>query len=188
MNRIILKFLNPPILIIITLLCVVIQTSLFQSWPLLYLQPDFILLAVVWCALKRNFEEGGIITLIVANIAEVHSAAPAGLFLTTYMLVYLGIRGASQIIVIPGRLSIVMVTMFSSIVWKLEGLWILHFLGAAGNQWKHTVTLLFPGAVIEGVVSIWFFRALEKFDWMTYKNARAEKLSEGEMDLEGELI
>ncbi len=188
MNRIILKYLNGPILILITMLGIVIQTSLFQTWPLLYLQPDFVLLTVIWCALKRNFEEGGIITLIIANIAEVHSAAPQGFFLITYMLVYLGIRGAAQIIVIPGRFSIVMVTLFASVTWKLAGLEVLNFLGVAGNQWRHTLTLLFPGAVIQGVFSIWFFRWLEKFDWITFKNTRAEKLSEDEMDLEGEMI
>jgi hypothetical protein len=59
-------------------------------------------------------------------------------------------------------------------------------MGVSANQWRHMVVLLFPGAVMEGVVGIWVYRWLEKFDWVTYKHARASQLLEDSMQLEGE--
>jgi hypothetical protein len=186
MTRIILRALNAPILIFFVIIGVALQSSLFSSWPLLYFQPDVVLLAVVWCALRRNFTEGGIITLIVSNLSEIHSAAPQGLFFISYMAVYLLVRAASRFLVIPSLFSYAMITSLSSMLWKLTGLLVLYLLGASGNQWKHTITFLFSGAAIEGIVSIWIYRWLEKFDWVTYKNIRAERAMEEELQLDSE--
>jgi hypothetical protein len=186
MTRIILRALNAPILIIFILVGIAIQSSLFSSWPLLYFQPDVVLFAVVWCGLRRGFLEGGIITLIIANMAEIHSAAPQGLYLISYMSVYFLVRATSRFLVIPSLLSYSMLTSFCSMVWKLIGLLVLHLLGASGNQWKHTVTYLFLGAATEGVFSIWVYRWLEKFDWVTFKNARAEHAADEELQMDSE--
>jgi hypothetical protein len=79
-----------------------------------------------------------------------------------------------------------MLTSFSSIAWKLASLLVLYLLGASANQWKHTVTYLFIGAAVEGVFSLWVYRWLERFDWVTYKNARAERAMEEELQLDSE--
>ncbi|HTL12503.1 MAG TPA: hypothetical protein VL588_08455, partial [Bdellovibrionota bacterium] len=73
MNKIILRHLNPAFLLILAVVGAAFQTSLFSFYPLLYLQPDLLLLLVVWCALRRKFFEGGILTLVLGDIAEVHS-------------------------------------------------------------------------------------------------------------------
>lgn len=180
MTRILLRSLNAPGLILIALFGIVLQTALFRSWPLNYLQPDIVLIVVIWCALKRDFTEGGILTLILAEICEIHSAAPQGLFLICYMLIYLLIRLADWLLVIPNLFTIVMLTLFASAFWKLSSLGVLHFLGISANQWRHTLALLFPGAVVEGLVSIWMYRWLDKFDLLTYKSALADNaLEEG---------
>src|SRR5262245_36686835 len=101
MTRILLRYLNFPALVLLVILGVAIQTSLFASYPFLYLQPDFVLLAVMWCALHRGFSEGGALTLIFAEIAEAHSAAPQGIFLASYMAIYLLVRFAARFVVIP---------------------------------------------------------------------------------------
>ena len=59
MTRIILKALNAPLLIIFVSIGIALQSSLFSSWPLVYFQPDIVLIAVVWCGLRRSFTEGG---------------------------------------------------------------------------------------------------------------------------------
>lgn len=191
MTRILLRFFNFPGLILLTLLGIAVQTSLFSFWPLNYLQPDVVLLVVVWMALKRGFFEGGMLTLIISDFAELHSAAPQGMFMITYMSVFLCMRGLARLIVIPNVNSLVMVTLFVSLFWKLECLGVLHLLGAGGNQWRHTLLYLFPGAVIEGVLSIWVYRGLEKYDGATYKSVRKENaalMSDDELALEGEVI
>jgi hypothetical protein len=139
MTRILLRFFNFPGLILLTVLAIAVQTSLFSFWPLNYLQPDVVLLVVVWMALKRGFFEGGALTLIISDFAELHSASPQGLLMIGYMTVFLAMRGLSRLIVIPNVISLVMVTLFVSLFWKLECLGVLHLLGAGGNQWRHTL-------------------------------------------------
>lgn len=192
MNRILLRFFNFPGLLLLTLLAIAVQTSLFSFWPLQYLQPDVVLLVVVWMALKRGFAEGGILVLLISDFSELHSAAPQGLFFLTYMTVFLCVRALSRLIVIPNIHSLVMVTLFVSLFWKLECLGILHLLGAAGNQWRHTLLYLFPGAVVEGLLSIWVYRVLEKYDRATFKMSQGghgSNASEDDLSLfEGEAV
>lgn len=185
MIRIILRALNAPILIFLVAIAIALQSSLFLSWPLLYFQPDIILLVVVWCALRRGFEEGGLVTLIIANIGEIHSATPRGLFLISYMGVYLLVRASSRFITIPNLFSYAMVTLVASIVWKLLGLLVLYLLGVSANQWKHTLTFLLLGAAIEGTISLWIYRWLDQLDWMTFKNTKADHSEELQLDSEG---
>src|SRR3990167_5752551 len=150
-----------------------IQSSLFAFYPLTYLQPDVVLLAVIWFALNREFTKGGILTLIVGEVAEIHSSCPRGTFLTTYMFVYLGIRLLSRYVMVPRLSSLVGLTFFASAAWKLATLGVLHLLDAAGNQWRHTLIFLVPGALIEGAAGIWIFRRLELYDRATFEDARA---------------
>lgn len=186
MTRILLRFFNFPGLVLLTLLGIAVQTSLFSFWPLNYLQPDIVLLVVVWMALRRGFAEGGVLTLVISDFAELHSAAPQGMFMITYMGVFLCVRGLARLVVIPNVHSLVMLTLFISLTWKLECLGILHLLGAGGNQWRHTLLYLFPGAVVEGMLSIVVYRALEKYDWATYKSVRKEHADDDDLELEGQ--
>ena len=186
MTRFFLSFLNAPALILLVAIGIAIQSSLFASYPLLYLQPDVVLVTVIWCALRRGFTEGGILTLIFAEMAEIHSASPQGLFLISFMLVYLGVRGISKLFVIPHLSSLIILTMCASIFWKLSCLGVLHLMNLAGNQWRHTLVLLMPGAVMEGVCAIWLYRGLDKFDLLTLKNERSRTALADEIQLEGE--
>jgi len=136
--------------------------------------------------MRRSFTEGGILTLICANIAELHSASPQGVLLVSYMVIYLLVRIAARVFVIPGLASLIIVTLCASVGWKFMYLIVLQLLGAGANQWRHMLSLLFPGAVMEGVVAIWLFRWLDRFDWITYKNARARQILEDELQLDGE--
>lgn len=186
MTRLFLRMMNAPGLVILAAIGVALQTSLFASYPLMYLQPDVILLAVIWCALRRGFTEGGVLTLILANIGELHSAAPQGLFLISYMAIYLCVRASSRFLVIPDLQSLVALTLCASVLWKFVVMFILHLLGEGTNQWRHTVALLLPGAVMTGLAAIWAYRGLEWFDWKTYKSARARQMLEDELLLDGE--
>ena len=188
MTQFLLRILNTPILFVAVLVGVAIQTSCFASYPLMYLQPDIVLIVVVWCALRRDFTEGGILTLLFANISEIHSSAPQGLFLISYMTVFLTIRGLSKLFVIHEKASLVGLTIFASFLWKLTGLMILHLIDQGENQWRHTIALLIPGAVMEAVVGVWAYRLLDRFDWETYKNPRARQIAEDETFLEEETV
>ena len=186
MIRLLLRWLNAPALVLLAAIGVAIQTSLFATYPLMYLQPDVVLILVIWCALHRSFTEGGILTLIFANIAEIHSSSPQGLFLVSYMAVYLIMRMSARMFVINGLVTTIILTLIGSILWKFSYIITLLLLGTGSNQWRHLLVLLFPGAAIEGAVGIWLYRWLEKFDWVTYKNERARQMLEDGLQLDGE--
>ncbi|OFZ81658.1 MAG: hypothetical protein A2583_01805 [Bdellovibrionales bacterium RIFOXYD1_FULL_53_11] len=186
MFKLILRILNPVVFFFMVVAGVAVQTSLFALYPLNYLQPDIILLAVIWCALRRNFIEGGILTLVFANVAEIHTSAPQGLFLCCYMAVYLGLRAASRFFIIPSISSLIIATLCSSILWKFSYVTVLHLLGAGAQQWRHMLMFLFPGAVMEGILGVWVFKAMERFDWITFKNEKARQMLEDELQLDGE--
>jgi hypothetical protein len=175
MTRLFLRALNAPALVILAALGVALQTSLFATWPLQYLEPDLVLLVVVWCGLHRDFTEGGILTLIIAELAELHSAAPQGHFLILYMSIYLLIRGASRILVLPGVSSLVLLTIAVSLYFKFASLLLLKALGSPAIPWKKTLLLALPTATIEGLAGGWVFKWLEHFDIVTFKDPRAER-------------
>lgn len=186
MNRLFLKFLNAPILVLLVLFSMAIQTSLFSNYPLNYMQPDIVLLAVIWFGLNRKFTEGGVLTIILAYLAELHSSCPRGFFLITYILFYFTVRASSKYLVLSSAINKTYFTLVGSVFFKLIGLWILYLMGLSQNQWQHTITLLLPGSVVAGAVSIWVFQFLEWYDKKTFKDPRTEKALEDELSLDGE--
>lgn len=186
MTRTILKALNTPVFILFVTLGVALQSSLFSSWPFSYFQPDIVLLAVIWCSLRRNFIEGGILTLIFANLSEVHSASPQGLFLITDMALYLIVRAGSRFLVIPTLMHYTILAMAGSMIWKLLSATVLYLLAGTTSGLRHTLTFLILGAAVEGFFSIWLFKWLEKFDWITFKHFKAERVMDEDLNLEYE--
>jgi len=172
-SQFILRYANAPLLILMVLLGVGIQTSFFSFYPLNYLQPDIILLIVIWMSFKRPFIEGGILTLIFSEIAEVHTSGIRGIFFITYMSIYLLIKLFNKMLIFQSYQSLIGLTLFVSLFWKLESLLLIYFLNYGANQWQHTLALLLPGALMEGALGIWVYRWLEKLDWITFKDPRA---------------
>ena len=186
MIRLLLRVSNAPLLILLAVLGVAIQTSFFGWPPLSYLQPDIVMILIIWCALRRSFTEGGILTLILGNLCEIHSSSPQGAMMIVYMLIYLGVRAAVKVVVLPNRSALVMLTLVASIAWKLLMLGLMLALGAGQNSWQHVLIFIFPGAAVEAVAALWAYPGLDKFDWVTCKSPRAQQILEDELQLEGE--
>jgi cell shape-determining protein MreD len=157
---------------------------LFYSEPLLYFQPDVLLLAVLWCGLERDFYEGGALTLVFGYLAEIHSAAPKGYFFVVYMTLYLATRLTHRILVLPGRSALTLMVLLASLLSRIVGALTLEALGVEASPWRNLAYYLLPGALAEALLSLWVFRLLERFDWVTFKNPRARQLLEDEMTLE----
>jgi rod shape-determining protein MreD len=184
MTRLLFRLSNAPAILLIAMIGVAIQTSLFSFWILDYIQPDVLLLLVIWCALKRPFIEGGILTLMVAEIAEVHTAAPSGMFMICYMIAYLILRVAAQRLVIPDLSSLLIVTLFLSVLAKSLNMATLWLLGGSRAQVEHMLLFVFPTALINGVIGRWLYPWLEKLDRVTFKNLRAERGVSDDLQLE----
>ena len=186
MTRLFLRAWNAPGLVLLMMIGIALQSALFSYYPFVYLQPDIIIMAVIWCALKRDFTDGGILVLIFSQIAEIHSGAPQGIYMVGYILIYLLIRLSSKYFILQSLSALIGLTLAASIFWKLSNLGILHLLGLSANKWRHTLTLLLPGAVMNGILAIWVFRLLERYDWVTYKDPRARQALDDELLLDEE--
>lgn len=184
MTRYLLRWINAPAILLLAMFAVALQSSLFTFWLLPYFQPDIVLLAVIWCALRRSFFEGGVLTLLMSEIVELHSAAPQGIFLIVYMTLYLGVRLADRIFVIPDTRSYVVVTLFASVFAKAGTIAVLHLLGVGPGQWMHSLVFILPTALANGLLGSWLFQRLDRFDWVTYKTPRAGQILEDELQLE----
>lgn len=184
MRSLILRALNAPFFIVIVAVAIAIQSSLFNSYPLWYFQPDLVLIAVIWCALRRTFTEGGILVLIFSLLVETHSSSPAGLFMCIYMTLFLGIRAFSKYFVISQFASLLIVTIASAIAWKLLVLAILVPYGRSSAQLYHTLITLLPFAAIEGLMGYWLYKALDLFDRFTTKSESSRQLIEDELLVE----
>jgi hypothetical protein len=184
MKRIWLKFLNTPAFIFLVAIAIAIQTSLFNSYPIRYFEPDFVLLAVIWCALRRTFTEGGVLTLIFSIMVESHSSSPQGFYMICYMAIYLGIRVFSRFFVISQFASLISVTMGSSIALKVVHLLVVYSLSLLSHQWRHTLIQLLPSAGMAGLMGLWVYKALDRFDQATFKTERSRQLVEDELLVE----
>lgn len=184
MRSLFLRFFNAPLFVLIVTVAVAVQSTLFNSYPLWYFQPDLVLIAVIWCALRRTFTEGGVLVLIFSWIVETHSGAPAGFFMCVYIAIFLGIRAFSRYFVISQFSALLMVTIGAAILWKVLVMAALGFLGLAGAQLFHFLITVLPFAGMEGLMAYWGYRALDHFDRATTKSESSRQLIEDELLVE----
>lgn len=184
MRNILLRFLNAPFFVLIVAAAVAVQSTLFNAYPLWYFQPDLVLIAVIWCALRRTLTEGGVLVLIFAGVVETHSSAPAGFFFCIYMAIFLGIRAFSRFFVISQFASLLVVTIASAVAFKILVLIVLGTLGFAGAQAYHFLITTLPFAGMEGLMGFWAYKMLDAFDRKTTKSESSRQLIEDELLVE----
>ena len=184
----ILKLLNTPGLLLLALAALAFQGTLFNSVSLAFFQPDMILFFVLWLGMKREFAEGGALTLILAYLVELKSGGPRGLFLIHYMVIFLVTRFLYRNFHVLTRRSLILIGVGSSIASRLGILFLMYLLNKADNLWFHTLQLLAPTAIIHGILIPFVFRGLYRFDFLTFKNPEAEHRYERDFYLDGEMI
>lgn len=180
MLPIVLRYLNPLGLLLLAMLACGAVTSFFRPWPLYHVQPDMILFVVLWCALRRGFYEGGVLTLLLANVAELHSSSPQGLLLTIYMAIYLLVRATSKLVALSDTRPLVVVTFAASMLARLAGLAILNFLATVESDWVRTLALATASSALQCVIGIWVYRWLSTYDLVTSRRFQADIGSEAE--------
>ncbi len=183
-----LKLSNFPGILIIALLALTIQSTLFNHPSIAFFQPDFLLFFTLWVAIRREFVEGGILTLLFGYLVEIHSAAPQGFFLCTYMAVYFIARFLYQQFQISSSKVLVLVGISFSIIMRLLILFILYLLNRSENAWHHTLQLLAPTILSHAILIVITFRVLQRFDNWTLKNPDAERHHERNFHLDEEFI
>tara|TARA_Y100000590_G_C15742073_1_gene1020613 strand:- start:2174 stop:2740 length:567 start_codon:yes stop_codon:yes gene_type:complete len=185
-TRYLIRFLHLPGIFFLLLLGTTIQGSLFMNSSFGHLKPEINLLAVIWFALHRNWLEGGILTLFVGRLVEIHSGAPQGLFLTSYMAVFLMTRLIDRVLLIPNQKALFTYIFFLTLFFKISQLTVLGLLNSATYHWKNMLTWSIPQGIIQVCLAYWIFPLLEKFDWKTYKDPRSRQALEDELRLDEE--
>jgi cell shape-determining protein MreD len=183
-----LKSLNIPGLILIALICLALQATLFSNPAIAFFQPDMIIFLVLWVAMKRSFGEGGALTLVFGYLVELKSAAPRLLFLNNYMFLFLIARFLYKNFQVVNRRTLILIGIASALFSRLDILFILYLLNKADNEWFHTVQLLAPTAIVHGALIPFVFRGLYKFDFITLKNPEAEHRYERDFYLDEEPV
>ena len=183
-----LKLLNVPGMIFITLIFLTVQSTLFTNKTLAFFQPDAVLFLILWVAMKRKFAEGGLLTLALGYCVELQSAAPAGLFLCNYMFIFLATHFLYKNFQILNKRTMILVGLSAGVFSRLNILFILYLMNKADNQWFHTLQLIPPTALIHGVIIVPIFQFLNRFDIWTLKNPDAEHRYERDFYLDEEPI
>ena len=181
MNRLLLRALNGPLFVLIVMVAVALQASLFKGWPASLFQPDLVIVAVVWCGLKRDLVEGSILTLIFGEIAEVHSSAPQGILMLCYVITFLLTLTCLRLFVLKGRRSWILLTGLGSVLWKAAFLSALYLLDLSDHQWRHTLTFLIPNTLVTCTLAWFAFPWLDRFDTKTWKSDRIRQAIEGDL-------
>ncbi len=183
-----LKFSNFPGMLVIALLALTLQSTLFNHPSIAFFQPDFLIFFTLWVAIKRSFIEGGILTLCFGYLVELHSAAPQGFYLCTYMTIYLAARFLYQQFQISNGKVLALVGIVFAVFMRLLVLFILYLLNRSDNAWHHTLQLMAPTILSHSLLIFLTFKILQRFDNWTLKNPDAERHHERNFHLDGELV
>jgi hypothetical protein len=186
MSRILLQLLNGPLLLLAATLLTGIQTSLFAQGFLAHFQPDVLVIFIIWIGIKRDLTEGGILTLILGQMAEIHSSGTRGTLMLTAMLLFLAVRLCAKLLSLPKQSSWILLTLALSVGSKLTLVTLIQVLALGAAPWKHTLIHMFPTSVMTALLALWAYQALDRFDFLTYKSEKARQSIEDELQIEGE--
>lgn len=170
-----LKYFNPFLFLLCFLFVTAVQTTLSKTHLLGWLHLDFWVLAIVWFGLRRSFEEGGLLTLLVAHLTELQSSSPAGLFSQSLMLLFFSIRFANQIFIIQSLKDYCWSVFWGTWVWKFF-FWNLglFFFGVSSSVIDLLLETIFHSFLNTGV-AFFIFQGLEKYDFITHQYNEFEK-------------
>ncbi len=186
MNSLVLRSLNPIFLLLLFIVTLAIHSALFNFSLLRFLQPNITVAMVIWFALRRNFLEGGVLTLIIAEICEIHSATPQGFFLIQLMLVYLILRLADKYLVIPQTHGWAVLAAIVATGIQLLNLLSFYWM-EIGSSPLLALVVRAPIAVgTTSLASYWIFKGLHKLDWVTFKSAQARAAADEELLIDSE--
>lgn len=184
----ILKAINAPVMVLLSLLLLTLQSTLFMHPWLRFFQPDLVLFLVLWVAIKRDFVEGGLLVLAFGYCVELFSGAPRGMFLLVFTLIFFATRMLNQNFQILSRQGILYLGVGASLVSKVLVLAVMAWVEKGENKWFHTLQMLAPTAIVHGALVGLFFRFFYRVDDFTLKNPDAEHRYESEFYLDEEWV
>jgi len=166
-----LKNLNPLFILLFGLLMLAIQTTFLNIPSTGELQPEFILLIVIYLGLNRHEIEGVTLSFILGYLVELHSGAPRGSIQLAAVVVFIITKLLSQTIFIPSFISNMILVMSLTLVWRfIIGTcvwWTTNELDWAG----HSIKFVIPAMILHGILNIPLTELLNKIDHWTGKES-----------------
>lgn len=156
--------------IAIVLVCLVIsafQSVLLKMPSLHWLELDMLLLVVVYISLHRGFFEGTFLVCLIGRLAEVHSAAPAGIILSCYLAVFLAILFTKEVFLVGTSFSSIILAMAGGLICKITFFVLAQRYGILGNTWRASLEYMFPYLISAGFFSRLVFDGLRRLDYIT---------------------
>ena len=146
------------------LILVILQTAVLPVLPLLDRFYDLMIPFVVYLGLSRPIRESLPFVLFLGLIMDNLSGSPVGLYLTTYVWLFVGVKGITSLLQVGNRLVIIMLMIATGVlIENLIFLGTLTVLGPdqqlAGNAAK-TVTVQVLWAIWTGPLLLMIFRKM----------------------------
>ena len=171
--------LNALLFVLLALLLAAIQSVVLKMPIFSWLSLDLLLVLVVYLSLTHQVLEGIFLVLWIGRVAEIHSSAPSGIFVTTYLALFLLIFFTKELLLVSNKFSTILLTMGGGFFWKLAFLLLALRYGIFQNIWKSTLELFLPFIFSLAVSARPLFSLFQKIDlWTKYdRNAESRQLT-----------
>jgi penicillin-binding protein 2 len=171
--------LNFLVMVILALFISAAQAVVLKLNLISWLSLDLVLLMVIYLALHRQLLEGILLILLVARIAEIHSASPAGILTLGYLGVFISIWFVKRMLLVGTSFSSILLAMAGGLLWKIYFLMLAIHQGLFSNVWRNTLELLIPFLLGMALFSRPIFAFFKKVDTITNisQESEAEQLS-----------
>ena len=178
-----LHFFNPLFFVLYYLGCIFVQSALFIKSPWSYFQSDLLVIFVLWFALRRNFTEGGVLSLVIGYLTESHSSVPKGTFALAAILLFLSIRTFNYYFVISQWSALLTLTLTFSFVFKCIHFLILIFIHLSSRHWEYALYYLPLPIVMNGFIGFYLYKTFDRLDRFTTKelNEDSRQLMDDEL-------
>lgn len=167
MRRELFHSINIGIIVLCGLLFCTIQTVLLRTDLLSLINLDLILLLTLYIGLKRPILEGTLLVLVISHFAEIHSGAPAGLLMSSYLFCYAATVLTREFFLMESGFSIILLGVSGGLLWKFVFLVLCYFMEILPNLWKPSLLYLPPYLVALGLFTRPVFSLIHKIDQLT---------------------
>ncbi len=170
-QRRLLNSLNPLFFIAAVFSLILFKTALYPFFPGLVQRWDLLLPFVVYFGQRRSLPEGIILALFSSHIYSLCSAAPLGVFTTTYLMVFAAARLISYVVYAGTPLSIFLLMTGLSLVSRFLLPLVAGFFHESWPVWSFSNLALWS-IFLNGVSGWVIYGILDVMDQVTNKVPR----------------
>ena len=174
MYRDILRRLNFLFYLILALIAIAIQSTIFSYFPLNLLQPDFLLILVVYFGFQRSILEGSFLTASAALFFELHSSNGKFFYLAIYLYVFLISKLLSKTLVTPDSVASMGIVAALALFKKIGIAVLVTIYGRGVNGLFYYVLHTVPYILVQALLTPVCFNWFRSIDLRTYKDEHAE--------------